>query len=117
MFLDPCLVRFDAADAGGHGVRLGHPLLDDYLELVAARARPNTLLATAWDLKVFFGVVAKEPVEVTTADVLGFIRAQRGAAATWGGAAGGRRSRAGCPHDQAAAGERVGAVHLPGGAW
>jgi integrase/recombinase XerD len=77
MFLDPCLVRFDAADGGGHGVRLGHPLLDDYLELVAARARPNTLLATAWDLKVFFGVVAKDPAEVTTADVLAFIKVQR----------------------------------------
>jgi integrase/recombinase XerD len=77
MFLDPCLVRFDAADGGGHGVRLGHRLLDDYLELVAARARPNTLLAAAWDLKVFFSVVAKDPVEVTTADVLAFITAQR----------------------------------------
>jgi integrase/recombinase XerD len=77
MVLDPCLVRFDAAAGGGHVVRLGHPLLDDYLELVAARARPNTLLATAFDLKVFFGVVAKDPAEVTTADVLAFITAQR----------------------------------------
>jgi hypothetical protein len=33
-------------------VMLGHPLLDDYLEFVAARARPNTLLAAAYDLKV-----------------------------------------------------------------
>jgi integrase/recombinase XerD len=29
-------------------------LLDDYLEFVAARARPNTLLAAAYDLKVFW---------------------------------------------------------------
>jgi integrase/recombinase XerD len=77
VFLDPCLVRFDAGDGGVRGVRLGHPLLDDYLELVAARARPNTVLATAFDLKVFFGVVAKDPVEVTAADVLGFITQQR----------------------------------------
>lgn len=77
MFLDPCLVRFDAADGNRHRLRLGHLLLDDYLELVAARARPNTLLAAAWDLKVFFGVVAKDPVEVTTADVLAFISDQR----------------------------------------
>ena len=56
---------------------VGHPLLDDYLELVAARARPNTVLATAYDLKVFFSVVDKDPVEVDTADVLGFIKAQR----------------------------------------
>jgi hypothetical protein len=58
-------------------VVLGHPLLDDYLEFVAARSRTNTLLATAYDLKVFFGVVAKPPPEVTTADVLAFITDQR----------------------------------------
>ena len=32
-------------------VSLGHELVDDYLELVATRARPNTVLATAYDLK------------------------------------------------------------------
>ena len=37
--------------AGRELVRLGHPLVDGYLELVAARARPNTLLAQAYDLK------------------------------------------------------------------
>jgi len=58
-------------------LRLGHPLLDDYLDLVAARARPNTVLATAYDLKVFFAEVAKEPEMVTAADVLDFLRAQR----------------------------------------
>jgi integrase/recombinase XerD len=77
MVLDPRLIRLDAADGGEHAVRLGHPLLGDYLDLVAARARPNTLLATAFDLKVFFRVVAKDPTEVTTADVLAFITAQR----------------------------------------
>jgi site-specific recombinase XerD len=56
---------------------LGHRLLDDYLELVAARARPNTVLATAYDLKVFFSIIDKEPAEVVTADVLTFIKAQR----------------------------------------
>ena len=58
-------------------VMLGHPLLDDYLEFVAARARPNTLLAAAYDLKVFFTEVVKQPADVTTADVLGFIKSQR----------------------------------------
>jgi site-specific recombinase XerD len=52
-------------------------LLDDYLAMVAARCRPNTVLATAFDLKVFFMVVRKDPAEVTDADVLSFIRAQR----------------------------------------
>ena len=37
------------------------PVLDAYLEFVAARCRPNTVLATAFDLKVFFAVVAKGP--------------------------------------------------------
>jgi integrase len=57
--------------------RLGHPLLDDYLDMVAARARPNTVLATTFDLKVFFSVVGKTPVEVTESDVFVFIASQR----------------------------------------
>lgn len=69
----PCLIR----PAGGRCPELGHPEVDDYLRFVAARARPNTVLATAYDLKVFFTVVAKPPGEVTTRDVLGFIKDQR----------------------------------------
>jgi len=71
-----CLTR-SAAGVEPRAITLGHPLLDDYLAFVGARARPNTWLACAYDLKVFFGVVAKEPAEVTTADVFGFIKAQR----------------------------------------
>ena len=70
----PCLVVASQHDGAP---RLGHRLLDDYLAMVAARCRPNTVLATAFDLKVFFSVVGKEPAEVTDADVLSFIRAQR----------------------------------------
>jgi len=62
---------------GGALIQLGHPLLDAYLDLVTARARPNTVLATAFDLKVFFTVINKEPGEVTVGDVLTFIKAQR----------------------------------------
>lgn len=58
-------------------VALGHPLLDSYLEFVAARTRANTLLAVAYDLKVFFTDVVKQPADVTTADVLAFIKSQR----------------------------------------
>jgi len=58
-------------------VRLGVPVLDDYLRFVAARCRPNTVLATAYDLLVFFRQVDKAPVEVSSADVFGFIGAQR----------------------------------------
>ena len=73
----PVLVR--EADQGGRPcLRLGHSQVDRYLDFVSARARPNTALATGYDLKVFFSSVAKEPVEVTTSDVLGFITEQRG---------------------------------------
>lgn len=72
----PCLVQ-SARPAGGPVISVGHRLLDDYLELVAARSRPNTVLASAYDLKVFFSIIGKDPVEVDTADVLAFIKAQR----------------------------------------
>jgi integrase/recombinase XerD len=38
-------------------VRLGVPLLDEYLEFLAGRCRPNTVAAVAYDLKVFFTTV------------------------------------------------------------
>jgi site-specific recombinase XerD len=53
------------------------PLVDDYLEFLAGRCRPNTVLAAAYDLRVFFGVVGKPAGEVRPADVLRFITAQR----------------------------------------
>ena len=74
--LDPCLIR-TRGPSGQVVVRLGVPLLDDYLEFMEGRCRPNTVLAAAYDLRVFFGVVAKPPDEVAPADVLGFITAQR----------------------------------------
>ncbi len=70
------LVRAGGAP-GREQIRLGHPLLDAFLEMVAARARWNTVLATAFDLKVFFTAIATEPAAVTTADVLTFIASQR----------------------------------------
>jgi Phage integrase, N-terminal SAM-like domain len=76
MVWTPCLVR--SADPGDRvPVRLGDPLVDEYLEFVAARCGPNTVLATACDLKVFFSVVGKEPPRVSTADVFAFLAAQR----------------------------------------
>ncbi|MCA1675713.1 MAG: site-specific integrase, partial [Actinobacteria bacterium] len=62
---------------GALQVAVGHPLADEYLEFLTARARPNTRLAVAFDLKVFFSVVDKTPVRVTSADVMAFIRSQR----------------------------------------
>ena len=73
---DRCLIR-SRGPSGEPVIRLGVPLVDDYLEFLAGRCRPNTVLAAAYDLKVFFGVVDTAPGEVCPADVLGFITAQR----------------------------------------
>jgi site-specific recombinase XerD len=76
MAFTPAVVRLETTDAGTV-VRLGHPLVDAYLELVGARARLNTLLAVAYDLRVFFTIVAKDPIDIAAADVLGFVTEQR----------------------------------------
>jgi integrase/recombinase XerD len=73
----PCLVR-SVSRSGEVRYVLGHRLVDRYLEFVAGRSRPNTLRAVAFDLKTFFLVVAKDPVEVTTVDVFDFLAHQRG---------------------------------------
>jgi len=71
--------RTDVSDLGFGAcpVRLDVPLLDDYLIFLAGRCRPNTVLATAYDLQVFFTLVGKAPRDVFPADVLAFIAAQR----------------------------------------
>jgi site-specific recombinase XerD len=76
MRFEPCLKQ---VMVGGElrSIVLGHPVLDDYLEFVAARGAKNTWLATAYDLKVFFEVVGKEPPEVRSADVFAFLAEQR----------------------------------------
>jgi site-specific recombinase XerD len=48
-----------------------------YLEFVAGRCRPNTVIATGSDLRIFFAAVDKHPVEVSPADVFAFIAGQR----------------------------------------
>jgi integrase/recombinase XerD len=70
---DPCLLpaRADAAASGAGDA------VERYLVFVAARCRPNTVLATRSDLWAFFSVTDKDPVEVTPADVLAFIAQQR----------------------------------------
>jgi integrase/recombinase XerD len=73
----PCLVR-SVSGAGEVRYALGHRLVDRYLEFVAGRSRPNTLRAVAFDLKAFFAVVGKDPVEVTAVDVFDFLAYQRG---------------------------------------
>ena len=86
----PSFTRIARPDGDGHVYRVGHPVVDEFLEFVAGRARPNTVRAYAHDLKVFFAVVDKEPAEVTP------------------GGRDGVRDRAAPP----AAGRREGGAHL-----
>ena len=75
-------VRRVAREGDGSDVYVvGHPLVDEFLEFAAGRARPNTVRAYAHDLKAFFSVVAKDPVEVRAVDVFEFVNAQRRARA------------------------------------
>jgi site-specific recombinase XerD len=52
-------------------------MVDEFLEFVVGRARPNTVRAYAHDLSVFFSVVEKDPTEVRPKDVMSFVTAQR----------------------------------------
>src|SRR5262249_23915599 len=73
---DLCVAR-SGDGFGGLVVGGGVPRADVYLEFLGGRCRPNTVLAAAYDLKVFFTIVARPPGEVRPADVLAFITAQR----------------------------------------
>jgi integrase/recombinase XerD len=73
----PALVR-SLSPSGETRYALGHDLVDRYLEFVAGRARPNTLRAIAFDLKTFFTVVDKDPLDVVAADIFEFLAHQRG---------------------------------------
>ena len=80
--------------AGDLVVELGVRLLDEYLAFLAGRCRPNTVLAVAYDLKVFFTVVGKPPRRVPAGRRAGV----HDRAARWRGrpAAGSRGELAGC---------------------
>jgi hypothetical protein len=73
----PCLVR-SVSSSGENRFSLGDPLVGRYLAFVAGRARAETLRAAAFDLKSFFTVVTKAPVDVVAADVFEFLAHQRG---------------------------------------
>ena len=63
---------------------------------MAGRCRPNTLRAVAFDLKAFFEVTGKDPVEVIAADVFEFLAQQWGTGRWCGwrtGSRGWRRGR------------------------
>lgn len=66
-----------SAAAGRRVAGDAEPLVAEYLEFLAGRGRPNSVLAAGYDLRVFFSVVAKPAAEVTPTDVLGFVTSQR----------------------------------------
>ena len=68
----PCVIIL-----AGEPPRLGDPLVDERLGFTAARVHPDSLVAQVFDLKVFFTVVDKPPLQVGVEDVLGFIEEQR----------------------------------------
>ncbi len=53
MILADLCLRRSRSTAGDLVVRLGVPQLDAYLEFLAVRSRPNTVLAVAYDLRAF----------------------------------------------------------------
>jgi integrase/recombinase XerD len=69
------------SDEGGEVYVVGDRLVDEFLRFAAGRARPNTVRAYAHDLKTFFTVVGKDPVEVRPKDVFGFVAVQQRARA------------------------------------
>jgi integrase/recombinase XerD len=73
----PCLIR-SSTPGGEARFALGDPFVDSYLAFVAGRCRPNTLRAVAHDLKTFFAVIDKAPVDVAAADIFAFVADQRG---------------------------------------
>jgi site-specific recombinase XerD len=69
------------SDEGGEVYVVGDRLVDEFLRFAAGRARPNTVRAYAHDLKTFFTVVGKDPVDVRAKDVFGFVAVQQQARA------------------------------------
>ena len=60
MVWSPQVRRISHEGDGADHYVVGHPLVDDFLQFAAGRARPNTVRAYAHDLKAFFTVVTKE---------------------------------------------------------
>lgn len=71
--------------SGALVARTGVPLADVHLEFLGGPCPPNTVRAAAYDLKVFFSVVARPPHQVRPADVLALVTAQRTGQAGEGG--------------------------------
>ena len=92
--------------------------LDEYLEFLAGRCRPNTVLAAAYDLKVFFTVVGKPPRAGPAGRCAGVHHRaahRRRRAPALQPSVGGEPGGVSAADGAAAAVERVGAVRVPAG--
>ena len=98
-------------------IELDHPVVDDYLELVRARCRPNTLLATAYDLKVFFTVGRQGAVGGDDGRRVAVRQAATLAAVEQRGAPRRRWVGDGVVDDQATPVDGVGSIRLSRRAW
>ena len=72
----PYELRRELLDGQLCRLSIGLDPVDDYLDFLRCRCRPNTWLNYAHDLKIFFNTVDKPLTEVSTADVFRFIRCQ-----------------------------------------
>jgi len=72
----PYELRRELIDGQLCRLSIGLDPVDDYLDFLRCRCRPNTWLNYAHDLKIFFNTVDKPLTEVSTADVFRFIRCQ-----------------------------------------
>ena len=111
----PVVVQSETSH-GSLVVTVGHPLVDAYLEFLRARARPNTIRAVAFDLKVFFSFVDKTPTRVTSVGCDGVYH--RPTQRRWRRQGGGDRPVGGvvAAHDPAAVVVGVGVLRVSDGA-
>lgn len=72
----PYELRRELRDGQVCRLSIGLDPVDDYLDFLRCRCRPNTWLNYAHDLKIFFNTVDKPVTAVSTADVFRFIRCQ-----------------------------------------
>jgi len=56
---------------------LGVPEVDDYLEFLRYRCRPNSWISYGYDLQAFLNIITKSILDVTSADILAFVESQR----------------------------------------
>lgn len=73
----PHLLQREYANGQLSRLSLGVTLVDEYLDFLRCRCRPNTWLNYAHDLKVFFNAIDKPVSDVSTADVFRFIQCQQ----------------------------------------